>query len=126
MGPLAHLAQSTGIVDNLTSVGATSAQRTLDAVGDGATWRKVTNVDGSNQVVEASIANSAVTENKIGALAVTAGKVATGAITEAKIDAVAVTAAKVATGAIACVHAADGDSRQYATANAFFTQRTRD
>lgn len=59
-GPLTHLS-SAGVVDNLTSVGATTAQRSLDDVGDGATYKRLTGVNGtSHQAQAASVADSAI------------------------------------------------------------------
>ena len=90
-GPLTHLAQSTGALDNFTSVTA----RSLDDVTDGATYLKVTGVSAGHQIQEGSIASLAVTGGKIGALAVTEGKLGALAVTEGKIGALAVTEGKL-------------------------------
>lgn len=134
-GPLSHLEQTTGIIDNLTSVGATSAQRKLDDVGDGSTYIRIAGVSAGHQAQAASIATGAVEEAKIKADAVTAGKVKDGAITEGKLGAGAVTAGKigaqavgaaaVADGAISTVHTAVGDARHWDNGNAYVAQRTR-
>jgi hypothetical protein len=87
----------------------------FDKVKDGSTWRKVKSVNSSNECVEASITDGAVTEGKVGALAITSGKIASNAVV----------AAKVADGAIAGVHVAAGDKRRFANANADFQQWTR-
>jgi len=103
-GPLMHLAQSTGVLDNLTSV----TTRVIDDLTDSTYARplaaalsggKVNLAAGSgglaNQLPEAQIGALAVTEGKIGALAVTEGKIGALAVTEGKIGALAVTEGKV-------------------------------
>lgn len=59
-GPLSHIEQYTGILDNLTSVGATTAQRILDDIGDGATFKKLAGVSAGNQAQAASVADNAI------------------------------------------------------------------
>jgi hypothetical protein len=56
-GPLVHLAQTTGVLDNVTSI----TTRALDDITDGATYKKVTGVNGTTHRVQAaSIADAAV------------------------------------------------------------------
>jgi hypothetical protein len=90
-GPLTHVAQADGVLDNLTSI----TTRSLDSITDGATYKKVTGVDGSNKVSSTSIAAQAVT------------------------------GPSVATNAIAAVHLAQGDSRVSVNKNPYFVQRLR-
>jgi hypothetical protein len=140
-GPLAHLEQLTGVLDNVTSITA----RSLDNITDGATYLRVTGVSAGNQVQAASIATNAVeeakinagavtegkigalavTEGKIGALAITEGKLGASAVTSGKIGANAVTAPAVAANAIAPVHIAAGTLGHYIDNNATFIRRTR-
>lgn len=107
-GPLTHLSGA-GIIDNLTSVGATTAQRTLDNIGDGSTYARTL--------------GAALSSGKINLTAGTAGFANT--LPEAQIGNGAVTTAKIGGGAVGVYQSRLADVRTVLNRNAVFLQRTR-
>ncbi len=72
----------------------------LDLVGDGVIFKKITGVSNSNQVTADSIETAAVTSLKIADGAISTSKIATGAVTTNELGANAVITSKLASGAV--------------------------